>query len=357
MRIVRARGAFDIRRIAAGALPSQLADGVFDGAGASRLSLHPGAPPPTSTRIGDRPVRNIDEHTITPAVLEAMAQCSDERLRTVMTSLVRHLHAFAREVALTEAEWLEGIRFLTRTGHITDDKRQEFILLSDVLGLSMLVTALNNAKPPGCTEATVLGPFYVDGAPEVARGADIANGAKGAPCRVSGSVRGIGGEPVPDAVIDVWQSDDEGFYDVQQPRGADHEHRARARLRSGPDGAFDFRSILAQHYPIPHDGPVGALLTALGRHPWRPAHLHFLIEAPGYERLVTHVFRDGDRYLDSDAVFGVRSSLVADWTRHEPEPGAATQEPFYTLEFDFVLNPTKAWSPGAHGDGPGPARS
>jgi len=285
-------------------------------------------------------MRNIDEDTITQAVLASLSNCGDERLREVMTSLVQHLHAFARDVRLTEAEWFQGIRFLTDTGHITDDKRQEFILLSDVLGLSMLVMAQNNAKPAGCTEATVLGPFYVEGAPEVADGADIANGAKGAPCRVSGQVRGFGGEPVAGATIDVWQSDDEGFYDVQQPTGGRHEHRARARLRSGADGRFSFRSILAEHYPIPHDGPVGALLAALGRHPWRPAHLHFMIEAPGYERLVTHVFRDGDRYLDSDAVFGVRSSLVADWVRQAPEsPGA---EPTYALSYDFVLNPAKA---------------
>jgi hydroxyquinol 1,2-dioxygenase len=155
-------------------------------------------------------------------------------------------------------------------------------------------------------------------------------------------VRGIGGEPIAGAVIDVWQSDEDGFYDVQKPGQGDSEHRARARLRSDADGRFDFRSILAEHYPIPHDGPVGAMLEALGRHPWRPAHLHFLIDAPGYERLITHVFRDGDRYLDSDAVFGVRSSLVADWVRHDPEPGSASKEPTYTLQYDFVLNPAEA---------------
>jgi hydroxyquinol 1,2-dioxygenase len=287
-------------------------------------------------------VRNIDEDTITQAVLASMAGCRNERLREVMTSLVQHLHAFARDVKLTESEWFEGIRFLTSAGHITDDKRQEFILLSDVLGLSMLVTAQNNAKPAGCTEATVFGPFYVEGAPLVDNGADIANGAKGAPCYVSGQVRGIGGEVVPGAVIDVWQSDDEGFYDVQKPSAKGHEHRARARLRSDANGGFHFRSILAQHYPIPHDGPVGEMLEALGRHPWRPAHLHFLIEAPGYERLITHVFRNGDPYLDSDAVFGVRSSLIADWVRQDPKTGGASEEPSYALSYDFVLNPTEA---------------
>jgi hydroxyquinol 1,2-dioxygenase len=286
-------------------------------------------------------VRNIDEQTITPAVLAAMAECGDERLLEVMSSLVRHLHDFAREVSLTENEWFAGIRFLTEAGRITDDRRQEFILLSDVLGLSMLVTAQNNTKPAGCTESTVLGPFFVEGAPKVENGADIANGAPGAPSVVRGRVLGLAGEPVADAVIDVWQSDEDGFYDVQLPaQSGEPEARGRAQLRSDSDGRFHFRSVLPEHYPIPHDGPVGTLLEALGRHPWRPAHVHFKIEAPGYERLITHVFRDGDVYLDSDAVFGVRSSLVADWVRHDPEAGGA--EPSYSLDFDFLLNPSPA---------------
>ena len=279
---------------------------------------------------------NIDEWTITNAVLEAQARCSNPRLQTVMTSLVRHLHEFAREVQLTEPEWFEGIRFLTRAGHVTDDKRQEFILLSDVLGLSTLVTAQNNGKPAGCTEATVFGPFFVDGAPRVEHGADIANGARGAPCIVRGQVRALDGTPVAGAVIDVWQADEEGFYDVQRSDQAGPQ--ARAQLTSGSDGRFHFRSILAHCYPIPHDGPVGDLLAVLGRHPWRPAHLHFMIEAPGFERLITHVFRRGDPYLESDAVFGVRSTLIADWQRHANE---GEGEPHYTLEYDFVLNPAR----------------
>ena len=284
-------------------------------------------------------MRNLDEDTITEAVLAAMKDAPDERLRVVMTSLVQHLHAFAREVELTEEEWFAGIRFLTDAGRITDETRQEFILLSDVLGLSMLVTVQNNRKPPGATESTVLGPFFVAGAPQVENGADISNGAKGPPSVVRGQVRSVDGRPIPDAVIDVWQSDEDGFYDVQQPApDGDVEPRARAQLRSGPDGRFHFRSVLPQHYPIPADGPVGAMLTALGRHPWRPAHLHFLIEAPGFERLITHVFRNGDEYLDSDAVFGVRSGLIADWVRHEPDAGEL--EPWYSLDYDFVLNPS-----------------
>ena len=284
---------------------------------------------------------NIDEQTITPAVLAAMADCRDERLLEVMSSLVRHLHDFAREVELTEDEWFAGIRFLTEAGRITDDRRQEFILLSDVLGLSMLVTAQNNTKPDSCTESTVLGPFFVEGAPKVENGADIANGAPGAPSVVRGRVLSLSGEPIPGAVIDVWQSDEDGFYDVQlpAPEGVP-EARGRAQLRSVADGRFLFRSVLPEHYPIPRDGPVGAMLEALGRHPWRPAHVHFKIEAPGFERLITHVFRDGDPYLDSDAVFGVRSSLVADWVRHDPKPGEL--EPWFSLDYDFVLNPLPA---------------
>jgi len=278
---------------------------------------------------------NIDQETITSAVLAAQEGSPSPRLKEVMANLVRHLHDFAREVALSEEEWFEGIRFLTRAGHITDDKRQEFILLSDVLGLSTLVTAQNNTKPAGCTEATVFGPFFVEDAPRVEPGADIANGAKGAPCVVRGQVRGLDGTPVAGAVIDVWQADEEGFYDVQRPDAPGH--RARAQLASGSDGRFHFRSILAHCYPIPHDGPVGDLLTALGRHPWRPAHLHFMIQAPGFERLITHVFRRGDPYLESDAVFGVRSTLIADWQRHEP--AGEEGEPTYSLEYDFVLNP------------------
>lgn len=286
-------------------------------------------------------MRNIDEDTITQAVLARHAGAVDARVREVTTSLVQHLHAFVRDVKLTEAEWFEGIRFLTETGHITDERRQEFILLSDVLGVSMLVTALNNRKPEGCTEATVFGPFHVPGAPHHALGDDVSNGAPGEPTFVRGRVRGLDGEGVPDAEIEVWQADQEGHYDVQVPDL--DEHRARGVLRSAADGSFHFRSILAESYPIPHDGPVGRLLQKLGRHPWRPAHLHFMITAPGYQRLITHVFRQGDRYLDSDAVFGVRSSLIADWIRHEPgiaPDGTALAQPFHTLDFDFVLDRT-----------------
>src|SRR5437868_5800714 len=260
-------------------------------------------------------MRNLDEETITQAVLARNTEMTDRRVKEVMTGLLQHLHAFAREVKLTEAEWAEGIRFLTEVGRTCDANRQEFILLSDTLGLSTLVTAMNHRKPRGCTEATVFGPFYVDDAPEYELGADVGNGMKGEPCYVRGTVRSITGEPVPGAKLEVWQADAEGFYDVQIP-GRD-AHRGRGSLRADAQGRYHFRSIVAECYPIPQDGPVGRMLRAMGRHPWRPAHLHFMITAPGYETLVTHVFREGDKYLDSDVVFGVRSSLIADWVRHD----------------------------------------
>jgi hydroxyquinol 1,2-dioxygenase len=248
-----------------------------------------------------------------------------------MASLVRHLHAFAREVQLTEAEWLRGIGFLTRVGHTTDAQRQEFILLSDTLGLSMLTVAMNQDKPAGCTEATVFGPFYVPDAPAFELGQDVANGAPGQPCLVRGTVRGLGGEAVPGAEIHVWQADAQGKYDVQREDLA--AHRARGVLHADGEGRYHFRSILAEAYPIPDDGPVGDMLKATARHPWRPAHLHFMIKAPGYETLITHVFRNGDPYLDSDAVFGVRQSLVADWVR---QPDGS-----YLVDYDFVLAPLR----------------
>jgi hydroxyquinol 1,2-dioxygenase len=276
-------------------------------------------------------MRNLNQENITRAVLERFANTPDPRLKEVITSLVQHIHSFAREVKLTEAEWEFTIGYLTQVGHMCDDKRQEFILLSDVLGLSMLTVAMNNDKPAGCTEATVEGPFHVAQAPHYKLGEDVANGAAGLPCEVSGQVRGLGGEPIANATLEVWQSDANGNYDVQYPDY--NEPRARGILKSGQDGRFHFKSIVASAYPIPHDGPVGRLLTATKRHPWRPAHLHFMITAPGYEKLTTHVFRHDDQYLDSDAVFGVRESLIAEWT--ERKDGS------FELEFDFVLNPSK----------------
>jgi hydroxyquinol 1,2-dioxygenase len=274
-------------------------------------------------------MENLNANHITESVLERLANTPDPRLKEIMLSLVRHLHGFAREVQLTEAEWLKGIEFLTQTGHITNAQRQEFILLSDVLGLSMLTVVMNNDKPDACTQATVLGPFHVEDAPHYKLGDDVANGAKGQPCQVQGSVKGVQGEAVAHARIEVWQSDEKGLYDVQYANRS--QHQARGILTADAQGRFHFQSILAMPYPIPHDGPVGQLLEATARHPWRPAHLHFKIDAPGYETLITHVFRKDDPYLASDAVFGVRESLVTDWLQ--------LADGSYQLDFDFVLNP------------------
>jgi len=281
---------------------------------------------------------NFDERTLTDAVLARMDGCKDARFVTIMTSLVRHLHDFVREVELTEAEWMEGIRFLTATGQKCDDKRQEFILLSDTLGVSMLVDAINHRFAKGVTETTVFGPFFVEGAPHVAQWADIRGGARGAPCFVSGTVRDIDGAPVADAVIDVWQSDgEEGFYDVQKP-GA--EPYCRAKIHTDASGRFGFLTVKPISYPVPTDGPVGGMLLTMGRHPYRPAHIHTMIQREGFAPLTTHLFVAGDKYLDSDAVFGVKDSLVVDFVTHpagKAPDGSTMNEPFVTATYDFVL--------------------
>ena len=284
-------------------------------------------------------MRNIDQNTITPAVLQRLAGADNPRLKQIMTSLVTHLHDFVREVQLTEDEWKAGIDFLTETGQMCTSTRQEFILLSDTLGVSMLTIALNHAKPPGATEATVFGPFHTDDAPKVAQGADISGGAPGLPMFVRARVKGLDGEAVVNAEVDVWQADEEGLYDVQRPELGD-TRRARAVLRTDADGCVRFRSIVPTAYPIPTDGPVGCMLVATGRHPWRPAHLHFMIHAAGYQPLTTHLFKDPDPYLDSDVVFGVRSSLVGDYVEHPPgtaPDGSVVESAFYTLDHTFVL--------------------
>ena len=288
-------------------------------------------------------MRNIDEHTITGAVLARMAECPDARLKAILSALVTHLHDFAREVKLTEAEWMQGIEFLTATGQKCTGTRQEFILLSDTLGLSTLTVAMNHAKSAQATEATVFGPFHVPGAPELPLGADISGGAKGEPLFVQATVRGISGEPIANAHVDVWEADAEGFYDLQRT-GLPHA-QGRAVFRTDQDGRLYFRGVMPVAYPIPTDGPVGAMLTATKRHPWRPAHVHFMIAAPGYQTLTTHVFADGDLYLDSDAVFGVRSSLIGDFKHHKAggaPDGSEQPKPFYSLAFDFALEPATA---------------
>jgi hydroxyquinol 1,2-dioxygenase len=283
-------------------------------------------------------MKNITEHNITEAVLARMAGCEDPRLKEILGSLVRHLHDFVRETQLTEAEWMRGIEFLTATGHITDAKRQEFILLSDTLGVSMLTVAQNHSKPTGATEATVFGPFHVADAPHFNAGEDISGGAPGEPLFVSCTVKSLDGKPVANAVVDVWQADEDGFYDVQYQDL--NQTRARGVLRTDAQGRFSFKSILPVAYPIPTDGPVGKMLVATGRHPWRPAHVHFMIQAEGFETLITHVFRAGDPYLESDVVFGVRASLVNEFVAHAAGSGphaSQTKLAYHTLNFDFAL--------------------
>jgi len=287
-------------------------------------------------------MRNIDEHTITAAVLARIASAPDARLREVLGALVTHLHDFAREVQLTEAEWKAGIDFLTATGQTCSAVRQEFILLSDTLGLSMLTVAMNHSKPSGATEATVFGPFHADDAPRVDQGADIAGDAPGMPLFVDARVQSLDGAPVPFAEVDVWQADDEGLYDLQRGE-LGTQRRARGVLQADAQGRVRFRGLMPTPYPIPTDGPVGRMLVATGRHPWRPAHVHFMIKAEGHQTLVTHIFRDPDPYLDSDVVFGVRSSLIGRFVEHAADTtapdGTRMTEPYATLEQTFVLAP------------------
>lgn len=272
-------------------------------------------------------MRDFDETSITDAVLERLSAAPDPRMRLVSQALVRHLHAFVREVEPSFEEWQAAIGFLTRTGHMCDDKRQEFILLSDTLGVSMLVDAINHRLPEGATPTTVLGPFYVENAPELPLGAEVAQSMKGERLHVSGEVRTAGGAPIAGAIVDIWHSDEDGFYDVQRP--AEAEASLRARFRTDEEGRFHFWTLLPTSYPVPDDGPVGDLLRATGRHPMRPAHVHFMIAAPGHETLVTHVFVAGDPYLDSDAVFGVKQKLIVEFAR--------APEGHRLLSYDFAL--------------------
>jgi len=251
----------------------------------------------------DGKTHNLSQDALTQEVLARFENSDSQRFKEVMQSLVRHLHSFIREVELTEEEWFEAIQFLTRTGQISDDKRQEFILLSDTLGASMQMIGINNQKPPTATEATVFGPFYIENAPEYKNGEDLANGAPGEPCFVNGHVRSTSGDPVPHAHLDIWQADDEGLYDVQRENLS--EAQGRGQLNTDEEGRFWFWTVKPEPYPIPYDGPVGDMLKAAGRSPMRPAHVHFMVSTPGYETVVTHVFEEAGEYLDSDAVFGL----------------------------------------------------
>jgi catechol 1,2-dioxygenase len=267
------------------------------------------------------------------------ANAGSERLKQVMEVITRKLHEAVKELEPTQDEWMEAILFLTRTGQMCNEWRQEFILLSDVLGVSMLVDAINNRKPSGASESTVLGPFHVADAPELPMGANICLDAKGEDMVISGRILDTEGKPITDAVIDVWQANDEGFYDVQQ-KGVQPDFNLRGVFRTGADGAYWFRAVKPKFYPIPDDGPVGQLLGKLGRHPYRPAHLHYIIKAKGFETLVTHIFDPDDPYINSDAVFGVKESLLARFDRVNDPERAVTygfSSSFWEVSHDFVL--------------------
>ena len=267
------------------------------------------------------------------------ANAADPRLKQVMEVITRKLHEAVKEIEPTQEEWFQTIMFLTKTGHLCNEWRQEFILLSDVLGVSMLVDAINNRKPSGASESTVLGPFHVADAPEMPMGANICLDHKGEDMFIHGRILDTRGQPVADAVLDVWQANDEGFYDVQQ-KGIQPDFNLRGVFRTGADGRYWFRAVKPKFYPIPDDGTVGKLLGALGRHPYRPAHLHFILKADGFETLTTHIFDPDDPYINSDAVFGVKESLLAEFRRVDDAERARKLEFdgwFWEVEYDFVL--------------------
>lgn len=283
-------------------------------------------------------MREFDEKSITAAVLARMDQCNDARFKQVMTSLITHLHDFVREVKLTEAEWINAIMFLTDTGKTCTDKRQEFILLSDTLGVSILVITINHPSEGGTSDSTVLGPYYWEGAPELPLGANLAVDVKGEPAYYSGRVLSSDGTPIAGALLDIWSGDGEGTYDMQME--GDVGMKARGRIRTDAQGRYSFRSIKPEYYPVPTDGPVGRMLNKMGRHPMRPGHIHMIVSAPGHHPITTHLFAAGSQYIDSDAVFGVKESLVTAFAKHpagQAPDGAKIDVPYYTVNYDFRL--------------------
>jgi len=286
---------------------------------------------------------DFTEETAADAVIESFAPDTSPRLREILVSLVGHLHAFARDVELTIPEWEKAVDFLTRTGHKSDDERQEFILLSDVLGLSMLVETISNRKFGVATESTVLGPFHVVESPVRALGDNIDLVGTGTPCVVTGRVVSTDGTPLPGAAIDVWQANDQGFYDVQQPE-VQPRTNGRGLFTADENGEFWFRTIVPSYYPIPTDGPVGELLVATGRHAFRPAHIHFIVTAPGHRDLTTHIFVAGSEYIESDTVFAVKKSLVVDF-EEVTDPALAEKwhvgkVPFRHADVDIIMQPS-----------------
>ena len=285
------------------------------------------------------------EDDITAAVLARFAATPNPRLKEIMLGLIKHLHAFVKEVELTETEWFQAIEILTEAGKMCSDKRQEFILFSDTLGVSMVVDLIGHRKPEGATESTVFGPFHRLAAPDMPPGGNIAHrDTTGVPALVSGRVLDLDGKPIAGAVLDVWQAQSNGLYDSQD-KNPDQLHM-RGKFHTDSEGRYLLRTVQPVHYPIPSDGPVGAMLKATGGHLWRPAHIHFVVMADGYEAVTTHIFDRVDPYLESDAVFAVKESLICDFVRHEtPTPEAAKlgiTGPMLTAEFDFVLKPVGA---------------
>jgi hydroxyquinol 1,2-dioxygenase len=285
-------------------------------------------------------MREFDEKSITQAVIERLTECRDPRFKEVMTSLVTHLHDFVREVNLTEPEWMTAIQFLTEVGRTCTEKRQEFILLSDTLGVSVLVITLNHPADQGNVESTVMGPFYWENAPDLPLGSNLSVGVKGEPTFYSGRVLSVDGEPLENALLDIWSGDGEGNYDMQIPGEAGM--KARGRIRTDAQGRYWFRSIKPTFYPVPTDGPVGVMLRKMGRHPYRPGHIHMIVSADGHSPVTTHLFVADSQYLDSDAVFGMKESLVARFERHPAGSGPNGEQmdtPFYTVSYDFRLRP------------------
>jgi len=286
--------------------------------------------------------RPTTEDDITLEVLRRFESTEDPRLKHIMQSLVKHIHAFLKEVQLQESEWWKGIEFLTRTGHMCNERRQEFILLSDTLGVSMLTDLISNRKPAGSTESTVFGPFHRADAPERKYGDSIVGADRhGIITYMSGRVTDLHGNPIPGAELDVWQAAADGLYDVQDP--SLNEMNMRGKFRADKDGRYLVKTTRPVAYQIPADGPVGEMLRATNRHAWRPAHVHFAVSAPAYSPVTTHVFDSVDKYLDEDAVFGVKNSLIAEFKQHMTRDEAArkfgAEPPFCTCEFDFVLAP------------------
>jgi hydroxyquinol 1,2-dioxygenase len=290
-----------------------------------------------ATRQED-PVQLVTEDNITELAVDRWATAGDPRLSELMSALVRHLHDFAREVRLTEAEWMTAMQWLTRAGQISNDKREEFILASDVLGLSMLVVQMNHRFDAAATPATVLGPFHIEGSPELGFGEDMSEGVPGTPLYISGTVRDLDGKPVAGGVLDVWQADTEGAYESQLPEV--DEARLRAKYTTREDGSYCVRTIAPKGYTIPMDGPVGDLISRTAISHFRPAHVHFLINVPGFEPLITHLFREGAEYLDSDVVFGTKQELVVRFEQRGPggtPDGGTSAEPWLEARYDFVL--------------------